>query len=581
MKIVTWNVNGIRSFDDKWKHTICSLDADIICVQETKVTRKIKIYQTNEKHFTTFNVCQSFNFNFLGDMLDEPTALIDGYTSYFAFSRKKSGYSGVATYCNSKYLPVNAEEGLGGTFTVSKSNDDDTVVGHVQNISFEFTHEEVKALDAEGRCVITVHRVNILDEEKKLAVFNLYCPRADPEKPERLTYKLQFYKLLEIRVDNLRKAGYLVIIVGDINTSHHKIDHCDPYEVLIYYLCIYYILLNKYILIILTIKSIGLKFSFLQEFYENPSRQWMSHFLQQSEENAEVSKLETKKCKEADDLSEDWKISRLETCTINGHQFIDSFRLIHPNRKEAFTCWNTEMKCRENNYGTRIDYIFTDVNLIPYLSKCEIQPEIMGSDHCPVRAEYDCIVSAIHNLSKPPTMCTKNFPEFAGNQQKLSAYFSSKIPNEKRKLDENIDYCLQTSKKKKMASSSTQSSISNFFSKKSTNSTTSIKNMAEEVTSSSTSSQKSPNFNFAPAALMDPPQLFANEEKRLKAATAWKAMMKGPPPAPLCKGHNELCVLRTVKKKGPNLGRQFWCCSRGEGRANDPNARCDFFKWIK
>ena len=86
--------------------------------------------------------------------------------------------------------------------------------------------------------------MNILDKEKKLAVFNLYCPRADPEKPERLTYKLQFYKLLEIRVDNLRKAGYLVIIVGDINTSHHKIDHCDPYEVLIYYLCIYYILLN-------------------------------------------------------------------------------------------------------------------------------------------------------------------------------------------------------------------------------------------------------------------------------------------------------------------------------------------------
>ena len=80
--------------------------------------------------------------------------------------------------------------------------------------------------------------------------------------------------------------------------------------------------MNMYILIILTIKSIGLKFSFLQEFYENPSRQWMSHFLQQSEENAKVSKLETKNCKEADDLSEDWKISRLEKSTINGHQFI-------------------------------------------------------------------------------------------------------------------------------------------------------------------------------------------------------------------------------------------------------------------
>ena len=38
MKIVTWNVNGIRSFDKKWKETLISLDADIICVQETKVT---------------------------------------------------------------------------------------------------------------------------------------------------------------------------------------------------------------------------------------------------------------------------------------------------------------------------------------------------------------------------------------------------------------------------------------------------------------------------------------------------------------------------------------------------------------
>ena len=38
MKIVTWNVNGIRSFDGKWKSVMESFDADIICVQETKVT---------------------------------------------------------------------------------------------------------------------------------------------------------------------------------------------------------------------------------------------------------------------------------------------------------------------------------------------------------------------------------------------------------------------------------------------------------------------------------------------------------------------------------------------------------------
>ena len=27
-------------------------------------------------------------------MLDEPTAIVDGYEAYFSFSRKKSGYSG-------------------------------------------------------------------------------------------------------------------------------------------------------------------------------------------------------------------------------------------------------------------------------------------------------------------------------------------------------------------------------------------------------------------------------------------------------------------------------------------------------
>ena len=169
-------------------------------------------------------------------MLDEPTAFIDGYTSYFAFSRKRTGYSGVATYCKSEYLPIKAEEGLGGTLPSANNKDS---VGHTEHLNVEFSYEELKSLDAEGRCVITVHKINILDEVKNLVVFNLYCPRADPEKPERLIYKLQFYKLLEIRADNLRKAGYVVIILGDINTSHHKIDHCDPYEV------IWILLLNK------------------------------------------------------------------------------------------------------------------------------------------------------------------------------------------------------------------------------------------------------------------------------------------------------------------------------------------------
>ena len=36
-------------------------------------------------------------FILVGDMLDEPTAIVDGYESYFSFSRKRTGYSGKCT----------------------------------------------------------------------------------------------------------------------------------------------------------------------------------------------------------------------------------------------------------------------------------------------------------------------------------------------------------------------------------------------------------------------------------------------------------------------------------------------------
>ena len=42
MRIISWNINGIRSFsDDKhWMTALQHLDPDVVCVQETKVARK-------------------------------------------------------------------------------------------------------------------------------------------------------------------------------------------------------------------------------------------------------------------------------------------------------------------------------------------------------------------------------------------------------------------------------------------------------------------------------------------------------------------------------------------------------------
>lgn len=81
MKLISWNVNGLRAvvgkgFTDIFK----SLDADFFCIQETKLQEG-----QIELHF-------------------------DGYESYFDYALRK-GYSGTATF--TKHIPVAARCGMG------------------------------------------------------------------------------------------------------------------------------------------------------------------------------------------------------------------------------------------------------------------------------------------------------------------------------------------------------------------------------------------------------------------------------------------------------------------------------------
>lgn len=40
MKILTWNINGIRAVSEPLNVVLNKLNADIICLQETKITSK-------------------------------------------------------------------------------------------------------------------------------------------------------------------------------------------------------------------------------------------------------------------------------------------------------------------------------------------------------------------------------------------------------------------------------------------------------------------------------------------------------------------------------------------------------------
>ena len=99
MKLISWNVNGVRAVEKKgFLDWLSQEDPDILCIQETKA----KIEQ-------------------LGPSLTEE----HGYHTYW-FSAERPGYSGVATFC--KKEPYDVTKGLG-----------------------------IKRFDLEGRVLVTEH----------------------------------------------------------------------------------------------------------------------------------------------------------------------------------------------------------------------------------------------------------------------------------------------------------------------------------------------------------------------------------------------------------------------------------------
>ena len=81
MKLISWNVNGIRACVNKgFKEFFKETNADIFCIQETK--------------------CQP----------DQIELEFDGYKSYYNSAEKK-GYSGTAIY--TKKVPLSVSYGIG------------------------------------------------------------------------------------------------------------------------------------------------------------------------------------------------------------------------------------------------------------------------------------------------------------------------------------------------------------------------------------------------------------------------------------------------------------------------------------
>ena len=165
MKIISWNVNGIRAVYKKGLMSFLKQhQPDIFCVQETKA-------HPNQV----------------------PAELLDSnwMFSYWSSAMTRKGYSGVATFTLEEPKQVGHEIGK-------------------------------KEFDEEGRFLISHHG---LSDTFKL--YNVYFPNGR-SKQERLDYKTKFnesfLEILKKEVD----SGQEVIVLGDYNVAPQEIDLYDP-----------------------------------------------------------------------------------------------------------------------------------------------------------------------------------------------------------------------------------------------------------------------------------------------------------------------------------------------------------------
>lgn len=138
MKLISWNVNGIRACCDKgFREAFKSLDADFFCLQETKMQE---------------------------GQLD---LAFDGYTSYWNYAEKK-GYSGTAIF--TRHQPLSVAYGL--------------------DIEHHDKEGRVITLEMENFYLVTVYTPNSQDGLKRLDYrmtweddFRNYLLELDKKKP--------------------------------------------------------------------------------------------------------------------------------------------------------------------------------------------------------------------------------------------------------------------------------------------------------------------------------------------------------------------------------------------------------------
>ncbi|MBQ9275499.1 MAG: exodeoxyribonuclease III [Succinivibrio sp.] len=176
LKLVSWNVNGIRAASGKEGWAFYGQnDYDLLALQETKARV---------------------------EQLPQSLTQKSGYSSFFCSSTVKKGYSGTAVYVKEDYAPLSCEQEL--PFDAQRGE------GRIIHLEFEHFH-----------------------------FFNGYFPNGGEEildergRPtgtfKRVPYKMAFFEAFLGYAQKLR-AQKPIVVCGDFNIAHRSIDLSRPKE---------------------------------------------------------------------------------------------------------------------------------------------------------------------------------------------------------------------------------------------------------------------------------------------------------------------------------------------------------------
>ena len=169
MKIIAWNVNGLKSLlkTDYLDNLINDENPDVFCMGETKLSCP---YDDIEKQI----VSRFSQFKF----------------RYWSPCKTKKGYSGTSIFC--KKEPLSIQYGL------------------------KFKDKEI---DDEGRVIVI--------EYKKYYILHVYTPNSG-QSLNRLEWRTTIWdRAFENYINNLQKTKP-IIICGDLNVAHQEIDLKNP-----------------------------------------------------------------------------------------------------------------------------------------------------------------------------------------------------------------------------------------------------------------------------------------------------------------------------------------------------------------